>query len=125
MDHEQLAALIRERGVVEMAQIVADFGRQFRAAMELGWDLTRWRVAQTAGTVLFHRVHPEHRAGDLPVLDTIRGGLYSDEPRLLCVNAPESARAYWEGELLRWTLEDLEAYGDTVLLLTPIEAPSW
>lgn len=107
MGSENLAQLIRERGAVEMAQTIR--AGAIVAALNEGWDLTNWTVTATGGALLFARVDGERR--------------YTDDPRILCVNAPESERATWEARLLQWATEGEPPDADTILLMIPFLLP--
>lgn len=78
MNSGQLIALIRERGLTAVADAVR---KPWAPALEEGLNLTEWSVTQAPGALLFAH---------------LTDGLIDGEPRLLCVNAPESERAGWE-----------------------------
>ena len=97
MSHEQLIALIREHGVNTVGEATRN---PIGAAIGHGWNLTRWEARQAPGAVLF--VHLDE------------AGRLDGEPRILCVNEPESERGCWE-ELIAQTHSDIPV----TILMTP------
>ena len=96
IEHEAFIELIRVHGVKFMGD--ATHGVSLSAALERGWNMTRWRFAQTPGATLFYRV---------------RDDMTTDETRILCVNGPESDRERWEAIA--------REYPDpTIVLMTPV-----
>jgi hypothetical protein len=95
---EQLAALIRERGVQRVANHVRDAGVVW--ALAEGIDLTGWQVSQVAGAIAFSHTWPPESGAKPDAL-------------ILCVNAPRAERARWQ------TLVDEDPGASCILLMAP------
>jgi hypothetical protein len=78
MNHDQLLALIREKGPLAVAAMVA---QPWVPTLADGVNLANWSVTHGGGAILF--IH-----GTQGVIDS--------HPRICVVNAPESERAFWE-----------------------------
>lgn len=97
MSHTQFLAVLREQGAVAMQGHISSL---VPAAMNLGWDLTRWRVQTIPGAALFYRV----TSLDDPIIES---------PRIMAINADEEDRAKWEAELADELAADP---GETILV---------
>lgn len=87
MSPTNLIGLIRQRGIVCMAEAVMSGGKMFVAGINEGWDLTTWRAQQTGGAILFARYDED----GAPV-----------EPIVLAVNGPESDLTRWQALAREW-----------------------
>lgn len=100
MTADGLESLIKAEGVSVIAQAVGRFW--FAKMLKEGLDLTCWRAQTAAGAVLFFQCFPD--------------GIVTADPRILCVNAPESERGWWEAYFAQGDAPD----APTRILMTPI-----